>query len=415
MSQDVYLRKDCRMCCSTKLEKVMELTPTPPGNNFIKKLPLEEPEVSFPLDLYFCSDCYHLQLGHVVSPKILYQTDYTYLTATSAYFVRHLTKYAESMVNKFSLSKGMKVADIGSNDGTCLRQFKNLGLEVIGVDPATSIAIEATINGIETVPDFFSYSLAVGLKDKYGSVDFITSHNACAHIDQLDDVFKGISHWLNDNGVFVLEVGYFVDVYTQLYFDTIYHEHCDFHTVSPFVKMFERTGLELIAVERIAPQGGSIRVMAQKKGGPHKVESSVSEMINLEKDLKFNLAETFSDFADRINDIGNRLKTIITDLKAKSFSIAAYGAPTKATTLLNKFGIGGESIDFIVEDNLLKQGLYMPLSHIPIVPTEEMYKRKPDYVLILAWNFAEPIMEIHKQYLESGGHFILPLPEPKIV
>lgn len=415
MSQDVYLRKDCRMCCSANLVKVMELTPTPPGNNFIKNLAVEEPEVSFPLDLYFCSDCYHLQLGHVVSPKILYQTDYTYLTGTSAYFVKHLTHYAESMVNKFSLSKGMKVADIGSNDGTCLLQFKNLGLDVIGVDPATSIAIEATKSGIETVPDFFSYSLAVELKEKYGSVDFITSHNACAHIDKLDDVFKGVSYWLNDNGVFVLEVGYFVDVYTQLYFDTIYHEHCDFHTVAPFVKMFERTGLELIAVEQISPQGGSIRVMAQKKGGPYKVEKSVGEMLNLEKDLKFNLAETFSDFAERINGIGNRLKAIITELKEKGFSIAAYGAPTKATTLLNKFGIGSESIDFIVEDNLLKQGLFMPLSHIPIVATEEMYKRKPDYVLILAWNFAEPIMEIHKQYLENGGHFILPLPEPKII
>jgi hypothetical protein len=155
--------------------------------------------------------------------------------------------------------------------------------------------------------------------------------------------------------------------------------------------------------------------MAQKKGGPHKIESSVAEMINLEKNLKFNQAETFSDFAERINDIGNRLKAIIAELKKKGFSIAAYGAPTKATTLLNKFGIGVESIDFIVEDNLLKQGLFMPLSHIPIVATEEMYKRKPDYVLILAWNFAEPIMEIHKQYLENGGHFILPLPEPKIV
>lgn len=415
MRQDVYLRNDCRMCCSKCLVKVMELTPTPPGNNFLKKLPVYEPEVSYPLDLYFCSDCYHLQLGHVVSPNILYQTDYTYLTATSAYFVKHLTKYAESMVRKFSLTKGMKVADIGSNDGTCLRQFKNIGMEVIGVDPATSIAIEATKNGIETVPDFFSLSLAIGLKAKYGSVNFITSHNACAHIDNLDDVFKGVSYWLNDSGVFVLEVGYFVDVYSQLYFDTIYHEHCDFHTVSPFVKMFERTGLELIAIERIAPQGGSIRVMAQKKGGPHKVESSVSEMINLEKDLKFNIKETFSDFADKINDIGNRLKAIIEDLKAKGFSIAAYGAPTKATTLLNKFGIGGESIDFIVEDNLLKQGLYMPLSHIPILPTEEIYKRKPDYVLILAWNFAEPIIEMHKQYLENGGHFILPLPEPRII
>jgi hypothetical protein len=414
MSQDVYLRKDCRMCCSTNLVKVMELTPTPPGNNFIKKLPVEDPEISFPLDLYFCLDCYHLQMGHVVSPQILYQTDYSYLTATSAYFVKHLAKYANNMIKKFSLSKGMKVADIGSNDGTCLLQFKNLGLDVIGVDPAIQIANEATKNGIETVPDFFTYLLAVKLKEKYGSVDFITSHNACAHIDQLDDVFKGVSHWLNDNGVFVLEVGYFVDVYTQLYFDTIYHEHCDFHTVSPFHKIFERTGLELIDVERISPQGGSIRVMAQKIGGPHKIQNSVSEMIKLELDLKFNLAETFSNFDDRINNIGIKLKTLISNLKQNGASIAAYGAPTKATTLLNKFDIGGEYIDFIVEDNILKQGLFMPLSHIPILPTEEMYKRKPEYVLILAWNFAEPIMEMHKKYLENGGHFIVPLPEPKI-
>lgn len=414
MSQDVYLRKDCRMCCSTNLVKVMELTPTPPGNNFIKKLPVEDPEISFPLDLYFCLDCYHLQMGHVVSPQILYQTNYSYLTATSAYFVRHLAKYANNMIKKFSLSKGMKVADIGSNDGTCLLQFKNLGLDVIGVDPAIQIANEATKNGIETVPDFFTYLLAVKLKEKYGSVDFITSHNACAHIDQLDDVFKGVSHWLNDKGVFVLEVGYFVDVYTQLYFDTIYHEHCDFHTVSPFLKIFERTGLELIDVERISPQGGSIRVMAQKIGGPHKIQNSVSEMIKLELDLKFNLAKTFSNFDDRINNIGIKLKTLISNLKQNGASIAAYGAPTKATTLLNKFGIGGEYIDFIVEDNILKQGLFMPLSHIPILPTEEMYKRKPEYVLILAWNFAEPIMEMHKKYLENGGHFIVPLPEPKI-
>ena len=144
---------------------------------------------------------------------------------------------------------------------------------------------------------------------------------------------------------------------TQLYFDTIYHEHCDFHTVSPFHKIFERTGLELIDVERISPQGGSIRVMAQKIGGPHKIQNSVSEMIKLELDLKFNLAETFSNFDDRINNIGIKLKTLISNLKQNGASIAAYGAPTKATTLLNKFDIGGEYIDFIVEDNILKQGL----------------------------------------------------------
>jgi SAM-dependent methyltransferase len=403
------------MCDGKDLERVMELTPTPPGNNFLKKEELNTQEISYPLELYHCKDCFHVQLGHVVDPEILYQNNYSYLSATSAFFVKHLRDYARDMVERFELKPGMLVADIGSNDGTCLQGFQEHGMKVVGVDPATEIAKNATAQGIETVPDFFSHSLSLKLKEKYGPAKFITSHNACAHIDKLDDVVRGVSHWLGQDGLFVLEVGYFADVYSNLLFDTIYHEHLDFHTVGPFRKLFERTGMELISVQRIKPQGGSIRVIAQKAGGSYKVDSSVKELTDLEQGLNFDKASTFEAFAKNIEQLGQQLRELIQSLKSEGKSIAAYGAPTKATTLLSHFGIGAESIDFIVEDNLLKQGLYMPLSHIPVLPTNEIYLRKPDYLLILAWNFADPIMQMHQKYIEQGGRFILPMPVPRIV
>ena len=254
------------MCGEVSLTKVMSLTPTPPGNDFLKQEELGRDEQVYPLDLYFCEGCHHVQLGHVVDPQILYQKNYSYVSATSAHFVNHLKSYATEMVDRFGLQPGDLVADIGSNDGTCLSFFKQQGMRVVGVDPATDIAERAIENGIETVADFFDYDLALGLREKYGAAKFLTSHNACAHIDGLLDVVKGVEHWLAEDGVFVLEVGYLVDVYCNTWFDTIYHEHVDYHTVAPFEKLFARVGMELVAVDRISPQGGSIRVMVQKQG-----------------------------------------------------------------------------------------------------------------------------------------------------
>ena len=415
MSEDFYLRTRCRMCDGSDLVKVLSLTPTPPGNSFLKKGETGLSEPCYPLDLYFCNGCHHVQLGHVVDPKILYQTDYTYVSGTSAHFVKHLEAYAGDMVRRFELKKGALVADIGSNDGTCLRFFKQHGMNVVGVDPATKIAESATRAGIETIGTFFSYSLAQDLRKKYGPAAFITSHNACAHIDHLDDIVRGVAHWLEDDGVFVLEVGYFVDVYANLWFDTIYHEHLDFHTVEPFEKLFARTGMKLISVERVSPQGGSIRVIAQKPGGSLRRDDTVRELIAVEQRLGLNSPDAFGSFRQRIDSAGERLRALLGALKADGKTVAAYGAPTKATTLLSQFGVGGESLDFIVDDNPLKQGLYSPLSHIPVLPTEEIYRRRPQFVLILAWNFAEPIMKIHKAYSDHGGRFILPMPEPRIV
>ena len=397
------------------MTKAMSLTPTPPGNDFLTKEELGRDEPVYPLDLYFCEACHHIQLGHVVDPKILYQKNYSYVSATSAYFVNHLKHYAKDMVERFDLKPGDLAVDIGSNDGTCLSFFKDKGMKVVGVDPATEIAGKATENGIDTIADFFGYRLAVELRKKYGTAKYITSHNACAHIDNLFDVVKGVEHWLDADGVFVLEVGYFVDVYSNTWFDTVYHEHVDYHTVAPFEKLFNRVGMELISVERISPQGGSIRVMAQKKGGIIKRDDSVDELIALEAKLGLNKAETLHKLNHKISQVRDKLHNLIHSLKADGKSIAGFGAPTKATTLMAHFGLDATVLDFIVDDNPLKQGLFTPITHIPVLSADALYKIKPDYVLILAWNFAEPIMQMHKKYSEQVGQFILPMPNPEIV
>ena len=410
-----YLRKSCRTCWGSSLTKVVSLTPTPPGNDLLTKEELGRDEPVYPLDLYFCEGCHHVQLGHVVDPKILYQKNYSYVSATSAHFVNHLKNYATDMIERFGLKPGNMIADIGSNDGTCLQFFKDKGMNVVGIDPAKDIAEMATENGIETVADFFGYDLAVNLRKKYGAAKYITSHNACAHIDCLFDVVKGVEHWLADDGVFVLEVGYLVDVYSNTWFDTIYHEHLDYHTVAPFENLFASVGMEVIRVERVAPQGGSIRVMVQKQEGTFERDSSVEKLIALENELGLNRAETLHEFENKIIEVREKLQKLIRSLKADGKIIAGFGAPTKATTLMAHFRLNENVLDFLVDDNPLKQGLFTPTSHIPVFPADALYERKPDYVLILAWNFAEPIIKMHKKYTQEIGRFILPMPEPEIV
>ena len=415
MPPEYYERVRCRMCDGTRLRAVMQLTPTPPGNTLLSKEELGRPETRYPLELNFCDDCKHVQLRHVVDPRILYQHDYLYVSATSSLFVRHLQEYAAEMVRRFDLKPGALVADIGSNDGTCLRFFQQLGMKVVGIDPATAIAEKASSSGVETIAGFFSLDLAKQLREKYGAAAFVTSHNALAHIDQLDDVVRGVAHWLQDDGIFVLEVGYFLDVYRNLYFDTIYHEHLDYHTVAPFRRLFERTGMELLSVQRVSPQGGSIRVMAQKRGGARREDSSVSDLIELERSEGLQDAGTLVAFGERIAALGARLRALLADVKAQGKTIAAFGAPTKAVTLLSHFGIGAETLDFVVEDNPLKHGLFLPVTHIPVLAPEAIYTKRPDYLLVLAWNFADPIIAKHARFAREGGRFIVPMPEPRIV
>jgi SAM-dependent methyltransferase len=412
---DYYLRTRCRMCDGNRLQKVMTLTPTPPGNNFLRADQLGQAEPRYPLELHLCGDCSHVQLGHVVDPRILYQNSYGYVSGTSPKFVEHLRNYAADVIDRFRLQPGALVADIGSNDGTCLRFFAEAGMRVVGVDPAQDIARRATESGIPTVCDFFSEELGQRLHAEHGPAAFITSHNACAHIDRLDGVLQGVRRWLTDDGVFGCEVGYLLDVYENTWFDTIYHEHLDYHTVGPFEPLLRRVGMEPIRVERVSPQGGSLRVFAQKIGQSRPRDETFAGLRELERQREIHRPETFERFGQRIGAIGAELKTLLAGLKAQGRSIAGYGAPTKSTTLLNHFRLGRAELDFIVDDNPLKHGLFSPVTHIPVFPTQELYERRPDYVLILAWNFADPIMTAHRRFSEEGGRFIVPMPVPRIV
>jgi len=349
----------------------------------------------------------------VVHPEILYQRNYSYVSGTSPVFVKHLGEYAAYMVERFTFPRNGLVVDVGSNDGTALRFFKQAGYKVLGLDPALKIVQRANEDGIETLCEFFTLDVAKRCEKTYGKAVLINAHNACAHIDDLKGVIEGVKYWLADDGLFVMEVGYLLDIVENAWFDTIYHEHLDFHSVEPLVAFLQRLGFEVIVAERIKPQGGSIRLICQKVGGRRKADGSVDKLIQLERAAGLHLAGTFRRFGEKIDHIGADLSKLIRGLKEQGAAIAGFGAPTKATTLLIHFQLG-HVLDFLVDDNPLKQNLYSPGLHIPVVSAEELYRRKPDFLLILAWNFADSIMERHKAFRAHGGRFILPMPEPKI-
>jgi SAM-dependent methyltransferase len=408
-----HRRTTCRLCGGKRLTPVLQLAPTPPANAFVSRDELDKPQPCFPLDVFFCENCCHIQLLDVVNPSVLFE-NYVYVSGTSPAFVAHFESYARGILTRFKPAPGSLVIDIGSNDGTLLRFFQQAGMKVLGVDPARNIATEATRNGIPTLAAFFNPKLAAEIRAQHGAVAIITANNVFAHIDNLESIVEGIRTLLAPDGVFVFEVSYLVDVFEKTLFDTIYHEHLDYHSVKPLVPFFKRLGMELIEAVRVDSHGGSLHGIAQLKGGPRPVGRSVAEAIAYEEKLGFDRAETFRQFGQNIDALKNDLGKLLRELKAKGKKIAGFGAPAKATTLMYHFEIGPDLIDFIVDDSPLKQNLFTPGYHVPVVPSAVMYEQKPDYVLMLAWNFAEPLMKRHQPYTDAGGHFIVPIPQLKI-
>lgn len=388
---------------------VLSLAPTPPANAFVGEHQLSDPQPSFPLDVFFCGDCHHVQLLDVVDPAVLFE-NYVYVSGTSPVFVKHFRDYAEAVIGAYAPEPGSLVFDIGSNDGTLLKAFRERGFKVLGVDPARDIAARATADGVETVTGFFSEAMAEDLLARHGPASVVTANNVFAHIDDLGGVLDGVRVLLDDDGVFVFEVSYLVDVFEHTLFDTIYHEHLAYHGVAPLVPFLDAHGMELIGAERVSSHGGSLRAVAQKAGGKRPVSDNVDWLIALERSMGLDKAATYRDFGARIDIVKAELASLLLEKKDQGRSIAAFGAPAKATTLMHHFGIGPDLIDFIVDDSPLKQGLYSPGMHIPVLPSQAIYDRKPDDIVILAWNFAAPIMEKHQAFRQAGGRFIVPLP-----
>ena len=407
-------RNKCRLCENINLIKVFSLTPTPPANAFITEDQIGIQQEVYPLDMFFCRDCFHLQILDVLDPVTLFE-NYVYVTGTSKNFVNHFKEYAFNICEKYNLKQNSFVIEIGSNDGTFLKIFQELGMKVLGVDPAKDISLRAKSNGIETITNFFSSKLAEEIKINYGSAQVITANNVFAHADDLVDIVNGCKILLDDYGIFVFEVQYLSDLYLNGYFDMIYHEHLSYHSVGPLKKFFSRNGMELVDVSRVSTHGGSIRCVVQKNNGNNLLQRSVKSFINEEKSLGLYQSDSFMQFAKDIDKSKKELQELIKGIKELGKSLAGFGAPAKTTTLMFHYGIDGEIIDYIVDDNTLKQGLFTPGYNIPIYSTDMLYSEKPDYLLILAWNFSDSIVERHRKFIDDGGHFIIPLPEVKII
>jgi SAM-dependent methyltransferase len=374
---------------------------------------LKKPQQVFPLDVFFCENCAHVQLLDVVDPRVLFE-NYVYVSGTSPAFVAHFENYANDLLGRFKPAAGSLVVDIGSNDGTLLRFFQKAGMNVLGIDPAKNIAENATRSGVETLPQFFTTALAKEISATRGTAKIITGNNVFAHIDDLKGVVDGVRTLLAPDGVFAFEVSYLLDVYENTLFDTIYHEHLDYHSVKPLVQFFHANGMELIEAIRVPSHGGSLRGIAKKAGGPHPAGASVQQCVDLEAKLGLHKAETFVQFGRNIDALKNELGKLLRRLKAEGKSIAGFGAPAKATTLMYHFGIGPDLIDFIIDDSPLKQGLFSPGLHIPVLPAAAIAERKPDYLVLLAWNFAGPIMQKNEAYKKQGGRFIVPIPKVEV-
>jgi NAD(P)-dependent dehydrogenase (short-subunit alcohol dehydrogenase family) len=412
MSKSIFRRDTCRLCGSHELQLVLPFVPTPVGDDYIASDRLNEIQDVYPIDLFLCHNCGLVQLLDVIDPEVLYK-NFIYTTSVSLGLVEHFQKYAEDVIQWVCPPSEGFVVDVGSNDGTVLRCFQKKGLRVLGIEPAVEISRKATESGVETLPVFFNSAVGIQIREERGVANIITSNNTFANIDNLKDMFAGVRELLAPDGVFVFETGYIVDLLQKGIFDYIYHEHLSYFSVKPLESFFRENGMELIDIDRVSPKGGSLRGFVQLAGGLRPVSPSVKKLIELETSLGVDRAEPFIALGARISEIKQQLIALLKNLKAQGKTIAGYGASVGVTTFLYLFELG-DLLTFIVDDNPAKHNLFTPGDHIPVLPSSAIYDRKPDYVFILAWRYSEPIMNRHQEYIEGGGHFILPWPEIQI-
>lgn len=412
----VYLKKSetCRLCCGTQLELVIKLTPTPPANAFVEEKLLEDKQDCFPLDVYQCLHCGHVQLLDILDPNELF-SNYVYVSGTSPVFVKHFENYAKKIISDYKIGAGSLIVEVGSNDGTLLKFFQEAGMSVLGIDPAANIARQATKAGIDTLPEFFSIDLAKKIRKERGAAALVVANNVFAHTDDLRGFAEGVRVLLADAGLFVFEVSYLVDVFRKTLFDTIYHEHLSYHSLVPLIPFFNSLDMDIVDAQRIDTHGGSLRVFVQKTHGPWAKVNSVTNLCNLESDMGLDQPHTLRRFSSRVDHIRQELITLLRDLKRQGKRLAGYGAPAKATTLMYHFGLDREILEYIIDDSPLKQNLYSPGLHIPVMPFTHLSNERPDFLLILAWNFASPIIEKNREFSEHGGKFLIPLPEVVII
>ena len=416
LSNTYRIVEKCRICGGTSLVPYLDLGLIPLVNNYLKSSDLGKEEIKLPLKILYCAQCSLSELSIVVNPEILYR-NYFYRSSVSRTFRDHCFAFAEECAKRFNLTKDDLIVDIASNDGCTLKEFKKFGVRVLGVDPAINLAKIANAEGIETLAEFWNEETAKMILNKFGKASIINAMNVFAHVDDLNPFLEGIQILLKDDGVFTIEVPYLLNFINKKEFDTSYHEHLSYFLVRPLTYLFKKYGMEIFDIKKLTIHGGSIRVYIKKEiNKTTKVDTdSIKWLLELEKDLGLHTILVYLNFSHNVRRIKDELLAFLKLLKDRGKIIMAYGASAKGTVLLNYCGIGKDYIDYIIDDTPEKQGYFAPGTHIPIVDSSYLKSKKPDYLLLLAWNFAEELIVKTQDYKNSGGRYIIPIPDIMVI
>ena len=412
-SSEVETASSCRGCGAEGLEVMLSLGSLPLANALVPEAQLGRDERRYPLDLAYCSECALVQITVSVPPEELF-SDYAYFSSYADSVVANARDLVERTIEERSLGPDNLAMEVASNDGYLLQYYVRSGVPVLGIDPAENIVAEAEARGVTSMAAFFGTDLAEELRASGRRADVLHANNVLAHVPDLNGFVYGIARVLADDGVAIIETPYVKDLVERLEFDTIYHEHLFYYSVTALRTLFARNGLDLFDIEWIPIHGGSLRVFATPSGSAMP-RPSVSEYLAAEEAAGLGRPEYYRGFGERVARLCDDLRAFLQDLNERGHSISAYGAAAKGATLLNTLGIGREIIDEVADRSPHKQDHYMPGVHIPIRSPEHVFGSSPDYVLLLAWNYADEILEQQPEYRRAGGRFIIPVPEPKVV
>jgi SAM-dependent methyltransferase len=405
----------CRSCAHAPLLPILSLGETPLANALLTRAQLAAEEPRFPLDLAFCPSCTLVQITKSVPPELMF-SEYMYFSSFSDTMLEHARTIAERMIAARALTAGSLVIEVASNDGYLLKNYLRAGVPVLGVEPASNIAkVAREEHGINTIEEFFGTEVAARLAAEGKRADVLHANNVLAHVPDLNGFVGGIATVLKPDGVAIIEVPLLMDMFDKLEFDTIYHEHLCYFSLTALHRLFSRHGLSIIDVERHVIHGGSLRLFAARSAVGGTPSPSVAALLATEAAWHVRDYKRYQDFGARVEALKTELVTLLERLKASGKTIAAYGASAKGATLLNTFGIGCQFLDFIVDRSTVKQQNFAPGTHLEILSPDVLTTRKPDFLLLLAWNFADEILDQQDVYRRAGGQFIIPIPTVTIV